>query len=70
MRGKVGLRSGYLRPEPDFDRWAVAAADAALHDRRYSGEEVAAMLGLTPSKPRKEWRRAIGTAPEGATSDV
>jgi hypothetical protein len=60
VRRRLGLRSGYLPPEPDFDRWAVAAADEAYYDKRYSGEEAAAILGLKPRKPRKEWRRVDG----------
>ena len=70
MKRKLGVHSGYVPPEPLLDVWLVAAADAALHAPRLSGEEVRVRLGLKPPKPRKEWRRGANSMSEGATTDV
>ena len=40
------LKSGGENDEPELDAWLVSEADKALHDKRYTSEEVKAALGL------------------------
>ncbi|MEI6500494.1 MAG: hypothetical protein WCP21_05625 [Armatimonadota bacterium] len=40
----MSRKSRKTKPEPEVDAWLIAAADKAYHDKRYSHEEVKAML--------------------------